>query len=265
MLEVSNLSLHYDNNCVIDNLNFSLSSLNAILCPNNGGKTTLIKVLSGIIKADSGKIVLNNIKLNKKNFKRYVLNVGVVLENINEQFLEDTVLHELQFPLIYLGFSAKEIKRRVSEVSELVKVDTILDKEITKLSSYEKIKVLIAVSIIHKPKVLLLDDIFRNLGFSQRNGIISILKYLVETQKMTVLFTTSDLTDVTNIDNIFVVNKGRNVLNGNFDSIIKCDNELSKMGFAIPLMVDLSRKLQFYNLVDKIYYDVDEVVNKLWS
>ena len=51
----------------------------------------------------------------------------------------------------------------------------------------------------------------------------------------------------------------------NYNWSYKNDNELSKMGIDIPLMIDLSRKLEFYNLVDKIYFDVDEVVNRLWN
>ncbi len=54
-------------------------------------------------------------------------------------------------------------------------------------------------------------------------------------------------------------------MEGTFEEIIKSDNELSKMGIDIPLMIDLSRKLEFYNLVDKIYFDVDEVVDRLWN
>ena len=52
---------------------------------------------------------------------------------------------------------------------------------------------------------------------------------------------------------------------GSFDEIILQDNELTKLGFKIPMMIDLSRKLQFYDLLDDIYYDVDKVVDRLWK
>ena len=54
-------------------------------------------------------------------------------------------------------------------------------------------------------------------------------------------------------------------MHDDYGKIIINDNELSKMGFEIPLMIDLSRKLQFYNLLDGIYYDPNKVVNKLWK
>ena len=54
-------------------------------------------------------------------------------------------------------------------------------------------------------------------------------------------------------------------MNDSFDNIILNDNELSKIGIEIPLMIDLSRKLEFYGLIDKIYYDRDKVVDALWK
>ena len=67
------------------------------------------------------------------------------------------------------------------------------------------------------------------------------------------------------LDNIYVIGNNKIILHGNYDEIVKNDNELSKAGIEIPIMVDLSRKLQFYNLIDDIYYDVDKVVNALWK
>ena len=81
----------------------------------------------------------------------------------------------------------------------------------------------------------------------------------------TVLYTTSNINDAINASNIIVMSHGKKAMEGTFEEIIKSDNELSKMGIDIPLMIDLSRKLEFYNLVDKIYFDVDEVVDRLWN
>ena len=54
-------------------------------------------------------------------------------------------------------------------------------------------------------------------------------------------------------------------MSGTYKEIIMRDNELTKIGIEIPLMIDLSRKLQFYNLIDGLYYDPDKVVDKLWK
>ena len=82
---------------------------------------------------------------------------------------------------------------------------------------------------------------------------------------MTIVFTTSNLEDVIGLSNIYVFDKGKIVMNDSYNYILLKDNELSKMGIEIPLMIDLSRKLQFYNLIKYTYYDRDKVVDILWK
>ncbi|MBO5375734.1 MAG: ABC transporter ATP-binding protein [Bacilli bacterium] len=267
LLSVDNLIVKVGGDKIINEMSFSFyyNDIVAILSPNNCGKTTLIKALSGVLVANSGNICVNDIPLNKRNFKKYVLNIGTVFEDLDRQFLCDTVREELLFPLIHLNFNKKEIDKRINMISSIVKIDDILDKEIDKLSNVEKVKVLIGASIIHFPKVLLLDDVFKKLRDREKKEIFNILEDIRKELELGILFTTSDINDVIGLNHIIVLYDGKNSLEGDFDVLIKQDNELSKMGFEIPIMIDLSRKLQFYDLLDDIYYDVDKVVNKLWK
>lgn len=267
LLVVEDLSVGYNDKKIFNNLSFTVSkhSLTAILCPNNGGKTSLIKTLSGVVCPKKGKIFVNGIALSKKNFKKYILNVGVVFEDIDRMFICDKVIDELEFPLINLSCKRKTIKSRIKCISEIVRIDSILDRSISSLSYMEKVKVLIAVSIIHLPKILLLDDVFKMLNLKERKEIFKILKNIIDKLETSVIFTSSDVNDVIDIDDIIVLGNGEQVIVGNFSTVIMQDNELAKLGFDIPIMIDLSRKLQFYDLLDGIYYDVDKVVDKLWK
>lgn len=267
LLKVENLTVKLGNNKIIDDLTFVLTDADTlgILIPNSGGKTTLIRTLSGVIAGNGGKINVNNVPLTRRYLKKYIVNIGTVFEDIDNQFLSDTVKDELKFPLIHLCYKKRIIDDRVDIVSKVVKIDNILDKSIDKLSNMEKIKVLIASSIMHFPKVLLLDDIFRTLNKKDRKEIFNVLNSIKSNFSIAIVYTTSDIDDVIDINNVVVISEGRCKLKGTFNDIIKQDNELSKMGFEIPLMIDLSRKLQFYDLIDDIYYDVDKVVDKLWK
>ena len=104
VLSVSNLSFQIDDKIIIDDLILSIAqkSVKAILTSNNSCKTTLIKILSGIIKHDCGKISVNNITLNKKNFKKYILNISTILSDIDSQFVCDNVEDEIKNPLYNL-------------------------------------------------------------------------------------------------------------------------------------------------------------------
>ena len=267
ILNVENLSVTIDEKKILDSITFSIerSTINAVLCPNNGGKTTLIKAISGIIYSNDGIVSLDNIVLSKNNLDKFIVKISTILDDIENQFIFNKVDEELQFPLDNLSYEIKDKKKLIDEVVNLTKISTDLGKSIFELSYVEKIKVLIAASIIHKPCLLLIDDIFRFLKIKEKKEILKILKNINEKLNITILFTTSDLNDVIDFKNIILLNNGKIEMQDSFDNIIFNDNELSKIGFQIPLMIDLSRKLQFYNLVDKIYYDPDKVVDKLWN
>lgn len=267
LLNVENLTVKLGDKKVINNFSFSIqeNDILAVLVPNSGGKTTLIRTLSGIIVSDDGKVFVNSVPLNRKWFKKYILNIGTVFDNINSQFLCDVVKDELKYPMIHLCYNPNKIRKQVEIISEIVGIDAILNKRVIELSNLEKVKVLIATSIVHSPKLLLLDDVFKFLNKNDSKEILRTLKNINKLLNIAILFTTSDINDVIDIDNIIVLNNGRKMLEGDFESIIKEDNELSKIGLVIPIMIDLSRKLQFYNLIDEIYYDVDKVVDNLWK
>ena len=268
LFTVHNISYSYNSNKkVLDDLSFNLekSTINAVLCPNNCCKTTLIKALSGIIELKYGVITLNGIELSKETFADYVLEVGTVLEDIDDQFVCEKVNDELRYPLVNLGLKEKEIQERLDIIVPLFKISYILGKDILRLNHYEKVKVLIAASLIHSPKLLLLDDVFRFLSEKEKKDLFKILKNINTKLSITILFTTSCLMDTIDCNKIIVLSNNGILMEDTFENIIISDNELSKIGIEIPLMIDLSRKLQFYNLIDTIYYDPDKVVDKLWK
>lgn len=263
---IEDLDVGYDDVLIHDiNINVHKKSLNAILCPNNCGKSTLIKTFSGIVLPKRGNITLNNIKYSKNNFKKYMKNFGVVFEDFYDLYLGDQVIDELIFPLAHLEYSSKKIKNRVDYISKVLNITDILHRNISNLSLYEKVLVSIASSIVHLPKILFIDDILKYFNNSDRENILLLFNHIINELDISIIFTTSSVIDVKDISNVYVIGDYKIKMEGDFKSIIKMDNELTKLGFEIPLMVDLSRKLEFYNLVDEIYYSPDEVIDKLWN
>ncbi len=267
LLEVNNLSVNYGANKIINNISFSVfrGSFVFVLSPNKSGKTTLVKALSGIICSNTGKITVNDIELSKSKIKDYLLNISVILDDIDNQFLCSKVNDELRYPLINLDYSDKDINNIVDKVSNITGLSTILGKDISRLSYLEKIKVLIAVSIVHSPKIVFIDDILRFLDKNEKKEVLKILKKINKDLGIAILLTTSDIDNVVREKDIILFNNGSIIERNSFSSIIMKDNELEKMGLCIPLMIDLSRKLQFYNLIDEIYYEPEEVINILWK
>ena len=266
LLVLEKLDVGYDKK-IINNIDLKVGKgeLIAFLSPNNGGKTTLIKTLSGVIQAKDGKIIYNGYTLSKSNFKKYIRKVGVVFEDVHNTYICEKVDDELKFPLMHLCYPYSEITKRMKEIADLLDINGILDKNIDDLTIFQKVKLSIGVAIMHKPKILLVDDVLKSLPPKDKETIIDIFKLLIVNYGMSVIFTTSDLNDVFDLDNIYVIGNNKIMLHGSYGEILRDDNELAKVGIEIPIMIDLSRKLQFYDLIDKVYFDVDKVVDALWK
>jgi len=265
-LNINKLNYFYDDREVLKDITFKVKmpSLISVIGSNNCGKTTLIKCLSGIMPIGQS-VSIDDIILNRKNIKKYSRCIGVVFSLDQNQFLFDKVLDEITFPLANLNYKKSMIKKSIIDVSNLLFLDDILDEKISELNCFEKLKVLIAVSVVHRPKVLLLDDIFIGLNEKEKEKIILMIKRIVKEFEMIVILTSSSLGDCIYSDAILVIEDGMIKYSGNLDDILMHDNDLTKLGINIPIMMDMSVKLQFYDLLDKVILNAEEMVDELWD
>lgn len=266
VLVVNNLDFSYDNNSVFENLTFYLetNTVNFVIGSNNSGKTTLIKTLSGVLPSFNC-IKIENVLLNQKNINRYVRMMGVVLFENKNQFLFDNVLNELTFPLENLCITRKKIFKRIDEVLELLNIKNILYKKIDELTNIERTKLLIGLSILHKPRIIFLDNPYINLNKKESNIINKLLNLMAKKEGITVLITTNDLENVLSSDKVIVLGNKCVAFEGDPLTVLKQDNKLSKLGINMPLMIDLSIKLGQYDLLDKVILDTDRMVEVLWK
>ena len=122
---------------------------------------------------------------------------------------------------------------------------------------------MISSSLIHKPKILLLDESIYKLNASDKKLIFKVLKEYQKEYKLTIILITHDLEDTLLSDNILVLDKGKIVMYDTKEKIYQ-DEKLEKLGFNLPFIVKLSHNLMLYDLLDKVYFDSGEVMDKLW-
>lgn len=256
IIDINNLSFSYNKVPVFKELSLSVekNSFTVIVGSNKSGKTTLIKLLAGILG--------NNKSIEIDTDKR---KVGIIVGEIDDQFLFDDVYHELAFTLENLCYPEPVIKERIAEVTNLLKINDLVDKKISSLSVSERARVLFAVSIIHKPSLLILDNPFSMLSNQDRLFMNYILTTLVEKEHMTVLMTSNSLEDSIYADYLYVMDNGEIIIEGPPLKVMKEDTLLSRYNMSIPFMVDLSNKLRFYNLIDGVVVDMERMVDKLWK
>lgn len=266
ILVVNNLDFSYGDHHIFDDITFYLeiNTINYVIGSNNSGKTTLIKLISGVLPSFNC-IKIDNVILNKSNVNKYLKSMGVALFENTNNFLFESVFNEMAFPLENLNLSKDKIIARIDEVLESFNMVNIKDKCINELTSLEKNKLLIGLAILHKPKVLLLDNPYIGLNKKECNVINKLLKLICKKEKITILVTTNDLENILDGNKVIVLGNGTVYLEGTVLDVLKQDNKLTRLGICIPTMIDLSVKLSEYNLLTKIILNTDRMVDTLWK
>ena len=134
---------------------------------------------------------------------------------------------------------------------------------IDEISTSDKIKVNIASLLIHKPKIILLDNVLCKLNYNDKKLVIKILKDFQKENKLTIILITNDIQDTLLSDRIIVLDNGKILLDDTPKNIYQ-DDTVEKMGFELPFIVKLSHNLILYDLLDKVYLTDKGVLDKLW-
>ena len=224
-LEIKKINKKYGDQDALIDVSFSLKKGDIVgfLGPNGAGKTTLMKIITSIIKPDSGDITINGYDTQKNEIstKRQI---GYLAEN--NPLYKDMLVTE------YLDFVASlyEIENKKDKVKEIIKktgLESEIKKKIEELSKGYKQRVGIAAALVHDPNVLILDEPTTGLD---PNQLIEIRKLIQEIgQEKIVLLSTHILQEIPKICNhIIIINKGKIVENAKMRDLIKTKNNLEK-------------------------------------
>lgn len=222
-LEIKKINKKYGDQDALIDVSFSLKKGDIVgfLGPNGAGKTTLMKIITSIIKPDSGDITINGYDTQKNEIstKRQI---GYLAEN--NPLYKDMLVTE------YLDFIASlyEIKNKKDKVKEIIKktgLEGEIKKKIEELSKGYKQRVGIAAALVHDPNVLILDEPTTGLD---PNQLIEIRKLIQEIgQEKIVLLSTHILQEIPKICNhIIIINEGRIVENTRMQNLIKKSHNL---------------------------------------
>ena len=266
IIEMENINLSYNKKQIFKNLNltFEKGSFTTIIGNNGSGKSTLIRLLVGLLVCE-GKITINGLELNHDNLKKIISKIGVVFENPDDQFVAETVLDDIVFSLENMQVDKKEIDKRVKKISKFIGIEDILDKEPHNLSGGQKQLVALASALITDPDILILDEALTMIDPDTRIKIYKILEQINKVNKITIINVTHNMDEILYGDNLIVMDKGNIVLNGPKEFVFLEEKTLNKLGLKLPLIVELTTKLQYYGLIDHLIFDMEELVNEIWK
>ncbi|MCX7834357.1 MAG: energy-coupling factor ABC transporter ATP-binding protein [Ignavibacteria bacterium] len=179
-------------------LTINENSIFAFIGVNGCGKSTLMHILNGLLYPNQGNVIYKGEELNEVKFKnidfvrKFRTTNTLVFQDTDSQLFCSDVYSELSFGLIQTEISDKEIKERVEQVAELMKISSLLNRAISSLSGGEKKKVAIASALILNPEVILLDEPTSELDPKTQGLIVEIIYELKKTGK-TIIISTHDL------------------------------------------------------------------------
>lgn len=257
IISIKNLNFKYKNKIIFEklNLNIKKNSITTIIGKNGSGKSTLVKLLTGIIPSDN--IKYNDEILNKRNvFKK----IGVVSDVLENEFIGKTVKEYLNMTLLNMEYNKKKTKKRLEYIIDKLGLYEVINENPNNLSNSKKQLVSLAGALIYEPEVLILDNALAY--FDSKDEILKLLLELKE--NMTIIHITQDIEDTLISDQVVIIDK-KVILKGNKEKIYKEEKTLNNLGYKLPFMVELSNRLQFYNLIDETMYDMQKMVDILWK
>ena len=266
ILEIKNLSFRYKNKFIYDgfNLNVTRGEWVTIAGPNGAGKTTLVKLLAGLEKSYSN-IKVFNLPMNKKNLYTIRKDIGFVFDNPENFFACETVEDELAFSLENMAVLPTTIRKKIKDISKLLKIEHLLKENPYELSGGEKQKVALACALMLEPRMLILDEALLMIDINERKEILDVLKKYNKEKRVTIISLTHNLDEAIYSNRLIILNKGVIVVDGEFEKVIDEERVMRKIGLEVPFSVELSQKLRVFNLIDDIELDLERLVSLLWK
>ena len=221
ILDIKSLSKSYGKLKALNEVTFSLSEgeYAALLGPNGAGKTTLFQILTGLFVSDNGEVFVNNSNM-RNNAIKALAHIGVVFQQITLD-LDLTVIENLKFHSNLHGITEKEFKNRVIEELEQVNLSDRINDKVRALSGGQKRRVELARSLLHKPKLLLLDEPTVGLDPQSRRDLLEYVLKLKNERKMAVLWATHLVDQAENSYTLIVLNEGKIIKKTKPETIIK--------------------------------------------
>jgi ABC-2 type transport system ATP-binding protein len=197
-----------------------------LIGPNGAGKSTLLRILAGILLPSSGTALTagRDVVLDRPRSRG---EVGAALSEDRGLSPRLSARENLRFYAALFGLSGSEGEARVGELAPRFEASALLDREVRTLSSGEKARVVLVRALLHRPKLVLIDELTRSLDPGAARRLRAQVVSEVAGRGSAVLFASHDLQEVEAISSrVLLMRKGRRVAFGTFDEIRKNAEEV---------------------------------------
>jgi len=268
-IEIKNVNFGYDGNEKLAVRGLSLSikegEFVAVVGRNASGKSTLAKLINGLIAPLSGEVSVFGLSTSdSKNLFEIRKSCGIVFQNPDNQMVASIVEDDVAFGPENIGVPREEIAERINFALEATGTDEFKDKMASRLSGGQKQRVAIAGVLALKPRILILDESTSMLDPRGRAEVMSVVDKLNE-EKMTVIVITHYMEEVVSCDRVFVMNGGELIKSGTPREIFEDSAVLARAGLELPVAAKISQKLKEKGVDIGLTLTKEELKEKLWT
>ena len=265
-VDINNLSFEYEEGAkTIDHISFSVpkGSYTVVLGHNGSGKSTIAKLIIGLLEPKTGDITVDGIHLDEEHLYDVREKVGIVFQNPDNQFIGSTVADDIAFGLENHCVEQEKMQGIIEDVASRVGMTDFLSAEPTKLSGGQKQRVAIAGILAIEPDIIIFDESTSMLDPQGKASINAQIRKLHEEKNITILSITHDMEEVAQSENVIVLENGEIAMQGTPMDIFKQEDKLAKMQLDIPFALKISKELKKRGIFKENVCRLDEVVEKL--
>ncbi|WP_099809775.1 energy-coupling factor ABC transporter ATP-binding protein [Streptococcus suis] len=270
IIEVKNLKYKYnqeDEQYTLNDVSFHVKQGEwlSIIGHNGSGKSTTVRLIDGLLEAESGDIYIDGDALTIDNVWDKRRLIGMVFQNPDNQFVGATVEDDVAFGLENQGIPLEEMRSRVDEALELVGMTDFKTREPARLSGGQKQRVAIAGVVALRPKIIILDEATSMLDPEGRLDLIKIVREIKERHGMTVISITHDLDEVALSDRVIVMKNGQ-VESISTPNELFMREDLVDLDLDRPFTTELTSSLRQTGLdLPLRYFTEEELEETLWE
>ena len=214
IIDVQHLKYKYDNHVedyILKDVTFHVKQGEwlSIVGHNGSGKSTMIRLIDGLLEAESGEIIIDGDELTLENVWEKRRHIGMVFQNPDNQFVGATVEDDVAFGLENQGMDYQTMFDRVQEALDIVGMQDFKEREPARLSGGQKQRVAIAGVVALRPDIIILDEATSMLDPEGRLELIQTVKKIKDQHGMTVISITHDLDEVALSDRVLVMKEGQ--------------------------------------------------------
>ncbi len=245
----------------VDEISFTIEEgeLVGYIGENGAGKSTTIKMLTGLLTPTSGNVIVNGIVPKEKRMQNNK-NIGAVFGQKTQLWWDLPVIESFKLIKKMYKIPEEEYKKNLKKFTEILNLEDLLEKQVKNLSLGQKMRCEIAATFLHNPKIVYLDEPTIGLDVFVKENIRKFIKDINKEKKTTVILTTHDLKDIEDVCNrIILLDKGQIIYDG---SKQKFKDIYGKYVIADLIISDKSKEIR-KNIALKNVEIIEEKENKL--